>query len=1440
MKRHYLFLIALLAQLFSLSVFAQPNSVLVQELGEPLVWDEAQVTSNASDQDEGKYIGNLIDGDSNSFWHSDWHGKVSDPHYVQFELFDPIESGNLVIYMQRRNTSNNHMKKVLVEASEDAEAWDKLGEFDVPNATALAEVLLPAIPIKKAYNFVRLTNIKVDAIFFHAAEINLYNPGDEEIVLSVLNNILTKYDTYYYNEEDLNMGEDFGQHNDYAAAEEFKAFIENIIKMVDDHSTPGFPKSEAEANALMEQADAIFERIMASEILYHLPATTGYYRIISNLPYIEEYEVGKDENNQPIMDERYVTKAMFCSLDNIGSWGTLKNRANYIWKLTQVGDSIDVYNVGMNTRFDVLGGTCYMAEDANRHFIFDFVARDYDLNDQEQDVLYIRAADAPRNKDKYFHMYGHNRGRQTADMNLCLWNGTYNMAGPYSGDKGTSEWYLEPVDEAEVAELVAAFEDIKNHDLLVEKNNALRAEVGEALITAKDAIKTNLLTSAEQFYSPYGQNVCGGSRDGGDLEAGVLIDGDKSTFWHSAWAGSSIPDGNHWLQLSGMTDMTDDIEFYICRRAGADNDHLKHMKLVASNDEYADDEEWVELADLELGNASKDQEYTTPIFNVGATPYEFVRIVGTEMAPSTRGFWHAAEIQIRTVRENPNSQFAALGDLATTLDELYKQNIATDDADITPEMYNALLEAFKAFNAGMVDPTELREALAKYAKFTLGVEEGTEPGQWEDTSIAEAYDELYAEVQAYDKTGRYTAAQNHKYALELQAMTKSVMAKANGVKENTWYHITFPTEEMYEKYGWNPAGVGGESNIGTYQWGNIVVAGEQIKDEDGSLLDIVPVFTEDMREGTNLHFIEPDFLEEEAPAMFRFIKHDKEVSYAAPFVEVMGDAAMALDINADFTRTGEGLITSAAQLSSNASDSSEGLYIQNLIDGKPNTFWHTDYHKNATAPHYLQIALNEPVSGLIQVEMTRRQGISYGHAVRMYLQGSNDGENWTRVGYIELPYKNLNETVTSVPVELKEAYSHLRFTLTKRAGLDKEYDPFTEATTSDTDENWTYFHAAEFQIYPVADNRTLSEAGAAMKAVYAEQNKVVIKDATEENFNAIKDAYHAYRAELNSAAGKEVWPEAPQDFGTEYAIQNKANGLFIYADAAKSNDVTLQINPSYFTFKALGYDECLLRGTNVDGKDLSALHSQNWNHRLVTWDSYNYNTNSGLVIRETGEEYIPTDFTFLRNIKPGKINNWCMSTTVTNMGEGRAYMGLGQFTVEGEGTFLAMKEIEVIEAGMPVFYIYSDTLDYDAETDDAEPMEFVMKAEPELVTEGSVVNGFIGTIGKRDLRPDDLYFGKNYAECTGAEGYYIVPNRVVVNLNEVVNVDPEGEYDFCICVGDAADEVDGIENTIQNVSKAGAIYTIDGRLVRERGTLNDMKGLGRGMYILNGVKVMVK
>ena len=93
MRKIHILLIMLVCQLISLGSFAQTLSALTGAYGNALITDAAQLSSNASDEQEGLHIEYLIDGLESTFWHSDWHGKVNDPHYIQVALNEPLTEG---------------------------------------------------------------------------------------------------------------------------------------------------------------------------------------------------------------------------------------------------------------------------------------------------------------------------------------------------------------------------------------------------------------------------------------------------------------------------------------------------------------------------------------------------------------------------------------------------------------------------------------------------------------------------------------------------------------------------------------------------------------------------------------------------------------------------------------------------------------------------------------------------------------------------------------------------------------------------------------------------------------------------------------------------------------------------------------------------------------------------------------------------------------------------------------------------------------------------------------------------------------------------------------------------------------------------------------------------------------------------------------------------
>ena len=1332
-------------------------------------------------------------------------------------------------------------------------------------------------------------------------------PTEDELAREVLNKGI--YDVYgdCIGDEDgwsVNMGEEYGQCTDMETWAKFIELLDYVDEILQQDEL-GITREEAQA--LKAQADSLYIVVKESEIQYEIPED-GYYRIIAHNQF---KSVTQDEEGNDVTS--YVNKAIAASFsqDHGGKavYATLdRSKAHFLWKLTQHGDSIAIQNAGMGTYISLSqtpGGAnrIFMTEDESdaSHLMFDYAwegPQDVMLDgvSETKDIFCIRLASQPRTiaypntydyvrTGGYFHQNNHGsqeEGLSTdthQEQEVSTWIRTwdsYSIDGdgnvnPRTTDLNTSEWYLEYVPEDEAEELIEAFELIKNHDVLVEKNNALRAEVLEAMTLAKDIIRTGLIETASQMSSPYGCDACGYT-DGQSLSSGCLIDGNKETYWHTDYQGKA-PEGQHYVQLSGMENMVGDCEFYLCDRNTTSGNWPTELTLFGADS--PDAEVWTEIvvfSGLETGASVEN----TRSFTV-ETPYPYVRVTAT-----AQNFWHAAELQIYTVRTNPNSQFVMLGEIAETLEQIYNDNVATPDADITPEMYQALLDAYEAFTSGLVDPAELRAALAQYKHSADPVVEGTNPGEWADTDVVTNFNNLYAEVQAYNEAGRYNAAQIHKYAVMLKAMEKSLMEKANPVETDKWYRIMFPTKEMNEAYGFllDPADKTSlrQEDQGT-MWGTFVAPAEEVTEdvyvnpEDTATTAIIHLeaFVKDDVRESRLYFMADDEIEDKDVSMFRFVEVGAdEADYSGLISDVKENLGIALDLNTSYTR-GEKLITDPTQFSSNASclnNDGSALTSNCLLDGNTSTYWHTDYQQKILEIPYLQVALNEPVSGLVQVEIGRRSGASNGHIVRMYAQGSTDAQNWTNIGYIETPYSgNTSEIVSSQPLDLGGTYSHLRFILTYRYGTDgggnMEFDPFAEVTgVNDWNKKWSYFHCSEFQIYPLTPKNEVSAEVQALQQAYTAANKVVMMHATAEDVAAAAQVYGDYQTQFNNEAGMAVLPTGKDKADPIYAIQNKATGLFVCVDGTGNrNEIYLKTIPSVCTWKAIGYQRSLLSARNLAGESCNNFHAGESNRRFCTWNSTEPGSGSGLMICEADEEYeAPAEFTFYRDVKPGAINGWTSSVALVNADQaGVAYTCLGRYTVgedEYAETFLAVKAVETVPAGEPVIYIYGDTIDYRAEEDDAESMLFTIPGDSEIATEGKTVNGLIGLLSNLTLKPRMIYFEDNYAACiaeamdqskpidpTGSSGYYQAAGYVVLDLDQTPAVDPEGEYDYAIYLGGeggAADVADGIENTIEKISQPGNVYSVDGKLLRTGATLNSLKALGRGMYILNGVKVYVK
>ena len=233
-------------------------------------------------------------------------------------------------------------------------------------------------------------------------------------------------------------------------------------------------------------------------------------------------------------------------------------------------------------------------------------------------------------------------------------------------------------------------------------------------------------------------------------------------------------------------------------------------------------------------------------------------------------------------------------------------------------------------------------------------------------------------------------------------------------------------------------------------------------------------------------------------------------------VDAVETAAAA---NSQYTE-GEKLITSASQLEcpwgckeqkpANATDQNwtyDIFDIDNLIDGNPDTYYHTVWQNGDVAPgtHYLDVTANGKFEGMIDIKVTRRKAET-DHVKEFSISGTNDGSNFEQVATVEMPNAvSGGESEAQFTIPAGKSYTKLRFTVT--------------STVSERG----YWHMAEFQLYPIQLDGNCLNAKAAdaydelQKAI--EKAKEAIGNATDDDIAALQAAYDAYLKALDKATG---------------------------------------------------------------------------------------------------------------------------------------------------------------------------------------------------------------------------------------------------------------------------------------------------------------------------------
>ena len=295
-----------------------------------------------------------------------------------------------------------------------------------------------------------------------------------------------------------------------------------------------------------------------------------------------------------------------------------------------------------------------------------------------------------------------------------------------------------------------------------------------------------------------------------------------------------------------------------------------------------------------------------------------------------------------------------------------------------------------------------------------------------------------------------------------------------------------------------------------------------------------------------------------------------------------------------------------------------------------------------------------------------------------------------------------------------------------------------------------------------------------------------------------------------------------------YMMQNRATGLFLKA-AGTSGGVTLSVHPSLFSTRAIGYGLNVIASRSITGANQNYLHAQRDNNTLVTWNAYTLGSNSALYIEEAEDvaaNYDGADFQM--SLPYGTYTGLCFPMDIS-VGSNSEVKLWGVNKVENNVITLG-RIAGAVQGGRPFILQFGDTEKYDAEGD------------KEMVT---LRHGFAVT----GLEPQTTALLKGSYESKVVGAGVIVPeaNTLAVSKRSNTRVAANGAYiaaeeafDLETVFEIAYSETDGIQTALANVSRRGAVYTIDGRLVSRNATLSDLSRFGKGIYLLNGTKVVVK
>ena len=590
------------------------------------------------------------------------------------------------------------------------------------------------------------------------------------------------------------------------------------------------------------------------------------------------------------------------------AWGTQQPKAEFLWKIEAVEGKPTEYRM-----INMANGKTHISigQSSNSKLqLNDTATVCFDWRNDEQEVIFanaegvqdtaivvafnIRSSNQAEGAYNYFHCGGHSNGAGTGSW-IVGWS-----------DGGATRWYMSPVDEATAEEWM--FGPEAQLRAMIEKGDSIANAFPAQLEVAKDLVAnvdtTKSVANIETFSSPY---HCPAE---GNMEH--LFDGtynNTGNFWHSNWQsgngyGYSTQNGSNYFVVEDVnSDINGGLAIMVARRPVA-NDHLTQLTVYGTNDAYD------AAADLERILAGEDDTNTWTELGVLNTPYgngseyitsnaiefegqfKYYKFVATATT-NNRGYFHMGEFRLYPAtisKRYETTQYDArqtqADALAAAIAVWEEKEFAADSLELLEDesfaaAYETIVAAAEAWGKVYVNPAALREVIAAAPAENLFVI-GNNPGQWKEGVVTPTA--IVAAAEAYNAAGAYTPAESEAHIEAIAKAEADVWAAANKIETGKWYRFSFPTEEMFDTYGWGKANIG--ATINNYEietasalFGKTLAVGKTlttyvpyITDEGNE--DTVTVHsvetTEEWFNGDNLGFFEEEF--EDGEDLFQFIQ----------------------------------------------------------------------------------------------------------------------------------------------------------------------------------------------------------------------------------------------------------------------------------------------------------------------------------------------------------------------------------------------------------------------------------------------------------------------------------------------------------------------------------------------------------------------------------------